>query len=440
MIMVREFIATGLIVVAIASAKAQPGQVEYPRIGQPMPAFTIGEMENWAGGPVTSEDFKGKPIVLDFWNKYCSACVKSFPKVNALYDRFKDRLNILVIGRDEPGIRPLYERMRKEYNLEFPAAFDAELYQRFVHAGAPQLVWIDSTGIVKAVTTSAEFTAENLEAFIRGETFDFWDMSYYSREDRQKDYDQSIPFLVDGNGGTGIPIFSRSLLVKYKPNEMPYKGFTLSAEASVRHGRVEGVAPLEWLYRFAYTGYCTWAYNYPIYKTHYHAPILELDDPNTCLADTHTGKNMYWYSLIVPEERLSKAHIMQVMRDDLAHNFGYEARVETRIMPYWKIIASESARKNLKTKGGEPIYEADHTGCKYMNVPIDKFFDWLFYNHTTKMPPILDETGITTNIDIEMDVFTADFEEIKKALKEKGLRLIRGKKEFNVLVISEPKD
>src|SRR5690606_22205537 len=117
------------------------------------------------------------------------------------------------------------------------------------------------------------------EAFIRGEAFEFLDMSYYSRADRQQDYDSHIPFLVNGNGGTDIPIFSRSLFVKYKPNEMPYSGFTISAKAAVRHGRVEGVAPLEVLYRFAYTGYCTWAYNYPIYKTHYHAPVLELDDP-----------------------------------------------------------------------------------------------------------------------------------------------------------------
>src|SRR5690606_14683772 len=132
---------------------------------------------------------------------YCAACVKSFPKVSALHSRFKDQLNIVVVGLDEPGIRPLYERMKKQYDLDFPAAFDADLYKRFVHAGAPQLVWIDSDGTVRAVTTSTEFNAENVEAFIRGEAFEFLDMSYYSRADRQQDYDSHIPFLVNGNGG-----------------------------------------------------------------------------------------------------------------------------------------------------------------------------------------------------------------------------------------------
>lgn len=436
--MVKELVTTGLLVAALASSRAQSERVEFPRIGQPMPAFTLQEVEGWKHGPVTLDDLKGKPLVLDFWNKYCTACIKSFPKVSALHNRFKDQLNIIVVGLDEPGIRPLYERMKNKYDLDFPAAFDAELYHRFVHAGAPQLVWIDSEGIVRAVTTSTEFNAENVEAFIRGEAFEFLDMSYYNREDRQMDYDPKIPFLVDGNGGTGIPILSRSLLVEYKPNEMPYRGFTLSTEAAVRHGRVEGAISLEGLYRFAYTGYCTWAWGYPIYETHYHTPILELDDPNVFLADTHTGKNMYWYSLIVPEEKLSEEHLKRVMQDDLAHNFGYEARIETRVMPYWKVIASDEARKKLKTKGGEPVYEADHTGCRYMNVPIGKFFKWLFYNHATTMPPILDETGITTNIDMEIEVFTADFEDIKKALRKKGLMLVRGKKKFNVLVIGEP--
>lgn len=65
------------------------------------PAFTLKDLE---GRDVSSDSFKGKVVVVDFWATWCGPCVEEIPGYVALQERYgKDGLVIVGISLDRRG-------------------------------------------------------------------------------------------------------------------------------------------------------------------------------------------------------------------------------------------------------------------------------------------------------------------------------------------------
>lgn len=47
-----------------------------------------------SGQDIALSDFKGKYLVLDFWNSTCGICFQEFPQVETFYNQFKERKDI----------------------------------------------------------------------------------------------------------------------------------------------------------------------------------------------------------------------------------------------------------------------------------------------------------------------------------------------------------
>lgn len=66
--------------------------------GKPFPKFNFTDLN---GTIVSNETMKGKIIVIKCWYIHCAACVKEFPDVNKLAEKYKDRSDILFISLAE---------------------------------------------------------------------------------------------------------------------------------------------------------------------------------------------------------------------------------------------------------------------------------------------------------------------------------------------------
>lgn len=70
----------------------------YKMEGTSFPDFSFKDLD---GNVFSNETMKGKIIVIKCWYIHCAACIKEFPQVNQLVEKYKNRKDILFISLAE---------------------------------------------------------------------------------------------------------------------------------------------------------------------------------------------------------------------------------------------------------------------------------------------------------------------------------------------------
>jgi thiol-disulfide isomerase/thioredoxin len=118
--------------------------------------------------PVALEAFRGKPLLVNFWARWCSPCRTEIPELIKAHDKYgKQGLVVLGIGLEEPG-----ESVRdfiKAYEMAYPLALAKDkgiwLMQTLGNsrAGLPFTLAIDRKGEIVmrklGVMTAADIDA-----------------------------------------------------------------------------------------------------------------------------------------------------------------------------------------------------------------------------------------------------------------------------------------
>lgn len=128
-------------------------------------------------------EYKGKVILFDFWDVYCGTCIANMPHMLKLQNRFKDKLQIIVVARESPDkIAQMWRRYT--FVSKIPSAYseswkdllfvtgDSSLNKIFPHFANPIHVWIDSNGIYKFSTHGINTTFKNVSDIIDGKVPD----------------------------------------------------------------------------------------------------------------------------------------------------------------------------------------------------------------------------------------------------------------------------
>ncbi len=96
---------------------------------------------------VSSAQFTGKVVLLDFWEVWCGPCLASMPKVQALYEKYKDK-GLLVYGITcEKDQLESAKRLVQKRPINFPMLAGNELVKSAYKVNAvPLYVLINKTG------------------------------------------------------------------------------------------------------------------------------------------------------------------------------------------------------------------------------------------------------------------------------------------------------
>jgi thiol-disulfide isomerase/thioredoxin len=114
------------------------------------------------GGFVSVSDFKGQPVLINFWATWCGPCRMELPAIQRLYDRFNARgLVVLSISTDarRESIRPFLEKMK----ISLPVYLGSlEDQQRLGIASIPTTFLVDGQGeiVSRQAGYSGQFEAQ----------------------------------------------------------------------------------------------------------------------------------------------------------------------------------------------------------------------------------------------------------------------------------------
>ncbi len=82
------------------------------------PDFKLNDMY---GKPLSISDLKGKIVILNFMETWCSPCKREFPIFNELHNKYKGQgVKIVAIGFDKGGakmVRPAMEEVGTKYTV-----------------------------------------------------------------------------------------------------------------------------------------------------------------------------------------------------------------------------------------------------------------------------------------------------------------------------------
>ncbi len=105
------------------------------------------------GKPIRLADFKGRPLIINFWATWCPPCVKEMPLIDGFYQQIgKSKLNILGLAVDQPeAVKRFLQRTPVHYTIAMAGADGVDLTRKLGNnAGAlPFSVFFDADGAIR---------------------------------------------------------------------------------------------------------------------------------------------------------------------------------------------------------------------------------------------------------------------------------------------------
>jgi thiol-disulfide isomerase/thioredoxin len=139
-----------------AAANAAPGAL--PVLG-PAPAWSLKDVH---GQTITSEQFKGKVVVLDFWATWCGPCRQEIPGYVDLQRKYGPNGFVVVgVSLDQAGPR-VVEDFIKKFGVNYQMVMGDEAVQSAFGGmdAIPTTFLIDRAGQVRDRKVGSEPTEE----------------------------------------------------------------------------------------------------------------------------------------------------------------------------------------------------------------------------------------------------------------------------------------
>jgi peroxiredoxin len=151
------FLFWGLCVIPV-KATADPFEqmgVARPRTVKQAPDFVLKDIY---GKSINLAQFKGKPVLLNFWATWCGPCKEELPSMQRLHQASKNNggFQIIAVSIDRFNMEKV-NQYAKELSLTFPILIDPDRKTRKAYfiRGLPTSYLIDSEGKLRGFVSGA---------------------------------------------------------------------------------------------------------------------------------------------------------------------------------------------------------------------------------------------------------------------------------------------
>lgn len=127
------------------------GKKPAPRQGFLAPDF---ELVDTGGNLVRLSDFRGSPVLLNFWASWCPPCRAEMPAMQRVHEAYADKSYVIL------AVNTAYQdretdalQFARQFDLTFPILFDrtGETSRLYEIRSMPTSFFIDSQGIIREV-------------------------------------------------------------------------------------------------------------------------------------------------------------------------------------------------------------------------------------------------------------------------------------------------
>ena len=160
-------LVTGLLISGCSSQFEPVGSAQGPQVGKLAPDF---QLINLDGQSVSLGDFRGKPVLINFWASWCPPCRFEMPFIQEIYEdkEWSDKgLVILAINMGESPSTA--KNFMQRYSLSFPVLLDIsqDVSLQYNVPPIPKTFLIDKDGIIQGIKFGAFRNKAEIELRLR---------------------------------------------------------------------------------------------------------------------------------------------------------------------------------------------------------------------------------------------------------------------------------
>ncbi len=207
---------------------AQPTPIQPLRIGDTLPDITVSGVVNYPVSTIRLSDLKGKPLILDFWGKYCGPCILALHQLDSLRQAFNQEFTVLTVSdfTDSTDLLQTLNRYPKTKGLQLPVVLgNTALAAYFPYKLVSHLIWINANGVVQGITGGEYITANNVKLLLAGKP-----LNWAVKKDVM-DFDYKEPLLSYSQDEASKPAqLYYSAFTSYREGIAPPNGTTCMAE------------------------------------------------------------------------------------------------------------------------------------------------------------------------------------------------------------------
>ncbi len=144
---VAALAVAGLVVYVMAKGfGTDPHEVPFLMAGQKAPEFSITRLDT--NETVTLSQFKGKPVVLNFWATWCGPCAMEHPNLEWAARTYSDKVVFLGIVFEDTEANT--RRFLAEKGWTFTQLFDPKstIAVDYAVSGVPETYFINREGVI----------------------------------------------------------------------------------------------------------------------------------------------------------------------------------------------------------------------------------------------------------------------------------------------------
>jgi cytochrome c biogenesis protein CcmG, thiol:disulfide interchange protein DsbE len=131
-----------LVMMALGLNRAREGPIT---IGNSVPPF---ELTTFEGERISSADYEGKVIVVNFWASWCKPCEQEAAELEEAWKRYADSGEVVFLGLNYVDTETAAKEYLEKYAITYPNGPDlrTKVSQMFRILGVPETYIIDRDG------------------------------------------------------------------------------------------------------------------------------------------------------------------------------------------------------------------------------------------------------------------------------------------------------